>query len=192
MKYDEAHYSPGMSDGLWKTIDGDMATVPPVAEKGDTERDRTMKTLAHAFLRLWTRLALESGFRLRLQPTPFSLGTYDGQMRWSLTDNVDFKRLPQIELGGRFKKKHALVAETYVLKGEERVRLFFALEEEEVKGRPVLVSYLVYDASLKDFNLKAAIDALKPAVAPWLDTIITADDGPLWSFCKEKLECVGI
>jgi len=181
-----------MSDGLWKTIDGDMATIPPVIEKGDTERDRTMKILAHAFLRLWTRLALESGFRLRLQPTPFSLGTYDGQMRWNLTDNVDFKRLPQIELGGRFKKKHALVAETYVLKGEERVRLFFSLEEEQVKGRPVLVSYLVYDASLKDFDLKAAVDALKPAITPWLETIVTADDGPLWSYCKDKLECVGI
>lgn len=181
-----------MSEGLFKAMDCDIATIPPVIAKGDTERDRTMKILAHAFLRLWTRLALESGFRLRLQPTPFSMGTYEGQMRWNLSDNVDFKRVAQLELGGRFKKKHALVAETYELKGEERVRLFFALEEEEVKGRPVLVNYLVHDVAMKEFDVKAAIDALKPAIPSWLETIVSADDTPLWSFCKEKLECVGI
>lgn len=173
-------------------MDADIDTIQPVVSKGDTERDRTMKILAHAFLRLWTRMALESGFRLRLQPTQFSLGTYEGQMKWNLNESVDFKRIPQLEMGGKFKKKHALVAETYELKGEDRVRLFFALEEEEIKNRPVLVNYLVYDIDMKSFDVKGAIEALKPALPAWLETITTADDAPLWNFCKEKLECVGI
>lgn len=173
-------------------VDADIETIPPVVSKGDTERDRTMKIIAHAFLRLWTRMALESGFRLRLQPTQFSLGSYEGQMKWSLSESVDFKHIPQLELGGKFKKKHALVAETYELKGEDRVRLFFALEEEEVKNRPVLVNYLVYDIDMKHFDVKEAVESLKPALPPWLETITTADDAPLWNYCKEKLECVGI
>jgi hypothetical protein len=181
-----------MVEGLFKSVDADMETIPPVLSKGDSERDRTMKMLAHAFLRLWTRLALESGFRLRLQPTQFSMGAYEGQMKWNLNDTVDFKRIPQLELGGKFKKKHALVAETYELKGEDRVRLFFALEDEEVKNRPVLVNYLVHDIDMKHFDLKTAVNALKPALPAWLETITTADDGPLWSFCKDNLECVGI
>jgi hypothetical protein len=181
-----------MVEGFFKSVDADMETIPPVDAKGDTERDHAMKLLAHVFLRLWTRLALESGFRLRIQPTQFSMGSYDGQMKWNLNDTVDFKRIPQLELGGKFKKKHALVAETYELKGEDRVRLFFALEEEEVRNRPVLVNYLVYDNDLKSFDHRAALEALKPALLPWLETITTADDNPLWDFCKDNLECVGI
>jgi hypothetical protein len=181
-----------MSEGLFKSVDADIETIPSVESKDDSDRSHTMKVLAHAFLRLWTRLALESGFRLRLQPTQFSLGTYEGKMKWNLSDSVDYKRVPQLELGGKFKKKHALIAETYELKGAERVRLFFALEEEEVKNRPVLVNYLVYDIDMRSFDVKAAIDALKPALPAWLDTITSADDGPLWNYCKEKLECVGI
>jgi hypothetical protein len=90
-----------MVEGLFKSVDADMETIPPVLSKGDSERDRTMKMLAHAFLRLWTRLALESGFRLRLQPTQFSMGAYEGQMKWNLNDTVDFKRIPQLERTGR-------------------------------------------------------------------------------------------
>jgi hypothetical protein len=182
-----------MAGNILKQVDADVATIPAVTvSKGDTERDRVMKLIAHAYLRLWTRLALESGFRLRLSPMQFVLGTYEGQMNWHLNEAVDFKRIAQLELGGKFKKKHGLVAETYELKGEERVRLFFALEEEEVKNRPVLVSYLVHDSSLDDFDVKAAVDALKPVLPAWLETITSADDAPLWNWCKEKLECVGI
>lgn len=182
-----------MTDGLFKQVDADIATIPPVnLAKGDTERDRIMKLFAHAYLRLWTRLALESGFRLRLSPMQFVLGSYEGQMNWRLNESVDFKRIAQLEMGGKFVKKHGLIAETYELKGEDRVRMFFALEEEEVKNRPVLVSYLVYDASIKEFDVKAAVEALKPALLPWLETITSADDAPLWTFCKDKLECVGI
>jgi hypothetical protein len=182
-----------MTDGLFRQVDEDIATIPPVTmAEGDSERDRVMKLLAHAYLRLWTRLALESGFRLRLSPMQFVLGTYEGQMKWHLNESIDFKRIAQFEMGGKFKKKHGLVAETYSQKGEERVRLFFALEDEEVKNRPVLVNYLVYDAAMKEFDVKAGVDALKPVLPAWLETITSADDSPLWDYCREKLECVGI
>lgn len=182
-----------MPENLSKAIDADFTTIPPVTvSKGDTERDRVMKLLAHAYLRLWTRLALESGFRLRLSPMQFVLGTYEGQMKWHLNESVDFKRIAQLELGGKFKKKHGLIAETYELKGEDRVRVFFSLEEEEIKTRPVLVNYLVYDSAMKEFDLKATVNALKPVLPAWLETITSADDAPLWDYCKDKLECVGI
>lgn len=181
-----------MAEGLLKTVEADMALIPVDSVKGATERDRVMKLLAHAFLRLWTRLALESGQRLILTPSQFTLGTYEGQMRWTLSETVDYRNISQLSLGGTFRRKHSLIAETYVLKGEERARLFFSLEEEKVKNRPVFVNYLVYDAPLREFDLKAAIEGLKPVLPKWLETITSADDKPLWSACKEHLECVGI
>ncbi len=120
------------------------------------------------------------------------MGTYEGQMRWILNEGVDFKGLLQLSMGATFRKKHSLVAETYFLKGEERVRVFFSLEEEKVKGRPVFVNYLVYDAPLAEFELKAAMEALKPVLPAWLETMISADDKPLWSACDGLLECVGV
>jgi len=181
-----------MAEALMKLLDADMAQIPPVLSKGETDRNRTMKILAHAFLRLWTRLALESGQRLNLSPSQFVLGTYEGLMKWTLNDTVDYKGIAQLGLGGTFKRRHTLVAETYVQKGEERVRLFFALEDEKVKNKPVFVNYLVYDSLLKDFDLNSALSDLKQVIPKWLETITTADDKPLWSICKEKLECVGI
>jgi hypothetical protein len=181
-----------MAETLLKMIDADMSQIPPVVSKGETDRDRIMKLLAHAFLRLWTRLALESGQRLNLSPTQFVLGTYEGQMRWILNETVDYKGIAQIGLGGTFRRSHSLIAETYVQKGEERVRLFFALEEEKVKNKPVFVNYLVYDSTLAEFDLNAAISGLKPLVPKWLETVMRGDDKPLWNTCKELLECVGI
>jgi len=181
-----------MAEALMKLLDADMAQIPPVLSKGETDRNRTMKILAHAFLRLWTRLALESGQRLSLSPSQFVLGTYEGQMKWTLNDTVDYKGIAQLGLGGTFRRRHSLIAETYVQKGEERVRLFFALEDEKVKNKPVFVNYLVYDSLLKDFDLNGALSGLKQVIPNWLETITTADDKPLWSICKEKLECVGI
>lgn len=181
-----------MSGSLVRSFEEDIAQIPQVEAKPDAPREAVMKLLSHAYLRLWTRLALESGQRLTLSPSQFTLGTYDGQMRWTLNDGVDFKSLPRLAMGATFRKKHSLVAETYFLKGEERVRLFFSLEEEKVKGRPVFVSYLVYDAPVGEFKLSAAMDALKPVLPAWLDTITSADDKPLWSACDGLLECVGI
>jgi hypothetical protein len=181
-----------MAGSLLKSFEEDMSQIPRVEGRSDTPREMVMKSLAHAYLRLWTRLALESGQRLTLAPSQFTLGTYEGQMRWMLNENVDYKGIAQLSIGATFRKKHSLVAETYVLKGEERARVFFSLEEEKVKGRPVFVNYLVYEAPLGEFNVAAAMEALKPVLPAWLETIISADDKPLWSACDGLLECVGI
>ena len=192
MKYLSVQYAGLMSESLMRQIDEDMAKIPAVAAVGERDRDRIMKLFAHSFLRLWTRLALESGQRLNMSPSQFVLGIYDGQMRWALNESVDYKSLAQLSIGGVSRRRHSLIAETYVQKGEERARVFFALEEEKVKNRPVYVNYLVYDEALKDFDLTTAVAALKPLIPSWLETIMTADDKPLWSTCKENLECVGV
>ncbi len=181
-----------MVGSLLKSFETDISQIPKVEGKSDTPRDKVMKSLAHAYLRLWTRLALESGQRLTLSPSQFTLGTYEGQMRWILNESVDYKGISQLSMGATFRKRHSLIAETYVLKGEERARLFFSLEEERVRGRPVLVCYLVYDSPLGEFNIAAAMEALKPILPAWLETITSADDKPLWSACDGLLECVGI
>ncbi len=165
-----------MTEGLLKQLDIDLTTIPPVIAKEDSERDRVMRLCAHAFLRLWTRIALESGQRLSLSPSQFVLGTYDGQMRWNLSESVDYKG----------------IAETYIIKGEERARWFFALEEEKVKNKPVFVNYLVYDVPLDEFDLSKAVAVLKQVFPQWLESVSTGDDKPLWNMCKEKLECVGV
>jgi hypothetical protein len=181
-----------MANGLFKAIDEDMSVIPLGQLVGSDEREKAMKALAHIFLRLWTRLALESGQRLKMTPSQFSLGTYDGQMRWNLNSLMDFNSLPQLEMGEKFKKKHSLIGETYRLKADTRVRIVFSLEEEEVRARPVMINYLVYDESVKRFDIKEAVDSLKPVLPSWIETISTANDAPLWDYCKEKLECVGV
>lgn len=181
-----------MTEGLLKAVDEDISSIPVSEVRGANDRDRIMKLFAHAFLRLWTRLALESGQRLKLSPSQFVLGSYEGQMRWTLNESVDYKGIAHIELGATFRKRHALIGETYIVKGDERARMFFALEEERIKDRPVYVNYLVYDVPMKEFDIVQAIAGLRPILPSWLETITTAEDGPLWTACKEKLECVGI
>jgi hypothetical protein len=119
-----------MTEGLLKQLDIDLTTIPPVIAKEDSERDRVMRLCAHAFLRLWTRIALESGQRLSLSPSQFVLGTYDGQMRWNLSDSVDYKGIAQIGIAGTSKRHHSLIAETYIIKEREEGEMVLrALEE---------------------------------------------------------------
>ncbi len=181
-----------MAEGIVKLVEADMAGVPAGSVTAPTERDRVLKVLAHVYLRLWTRLALESGQKLKLAPSQYVLGTYEGQMKWNLNEAVDYRGLAQLQMGTTFRKTHMLVSETYVLKGDDRVRVFFALEDQKVKGKSVFVDYLVYDAPIAEFNLAKVIEALSPLLPAWLETITTADDAPLWKACEEKLECVGI
>lgn len=169
-----------------------MAQIPQVTGKGGSDRDRAMKLLAHAFLRLWTRIALESGQRLSMSPSQFVVGTYEGQMRWVLNETVDYRGIAQLSLTGVAKRRYVLSGETYIQKGEERGRIIIALEEEKVKDRPVYVNYLLYDAPLSEFNLTGAVENIKHIMPRWLETITTGDDKPLWSACEEHLECVGV
>ncbi len=181
-----------MSDGLLKAVDGDMATVPVGDIAADDEGERAVKLLVHAFLRVWTRFVLESGYRLRCTPPQYTLGNYAGKMNWSLNETVDFGSMTRMDLGAKLGRRHMLVAEMYRIKGEQKARVFFSLEEEQVKGQPVFVNYLVYDTPTKDFDIKGMVAALKPALPKWLETITKRNDGPLWKYCKDELECVGV
>jgi hypothetical protein len=113
-------------------------------------------------------------------------------MRWNLSETVDYKGIAQLGIAGTSRRHHSLIAETYMVKGEERARWFFALEEEKVKNRPVFVNYLVYDVPLNEFDLSKAVAGLKQVFTQWLESVSTGDDKPLWNMCKEKLECVGV
>jgi len=181
-----------MGDGLIRAVESDMETIPADDVSASTDDERIKKAMAHMFLRLWTRIALESGFRLTAKPSQFTIGNYYGQMKWALNESVDFESVDRLELGASFGRKHMLVGETYEIKKQSRARLFFSLEEEQVKSQPVMVNYLVYDVPLKDFDLKGMVSALKPALPKWLETITSSSDGPLWKYCKDELECVGV
>ncbi len=181
-----------MSEGLSKLVEDDMSQIPQVVGRGGSDRDRAMKEMAHVFLRLWTRIALESGQKLTMSPSQFVVGTYEGQMRWVLNETVDYRGIAQLSLTGVAKRRYVLTGETYIQKGDERGRMVFALEEEKVKDRPVYVNYLVYDAPLNEFDIRGAVENLRLIVPKWLETILSNDDQPLWKACKEQLECVGI
>ena len=182
----------GMSEEIVSTIEQDMGAVDPEKLSTQESVERSMKLIAHVFLRLWTRFAIETGQKLTLTPFQHSLGIYHGQMNWVLNESFNFAELPQMELGASYGRKHALVAELYRSNDQDRARVFFSLEEEEVKGQPVSVNYLVYDSTVNDFSLESLVEALKPAVPKWLETIMSRSDGPLWEYCKGNLECVGI
>src|SRR4030066_452979 len=168
-----------MSEGLSKLVEADMSQIPKVVGKGGSDRGRVMKLLAHAFLRLWTRIALESGQKLTMSPSQFVVGTYEGQMRWVLNETVDYRGIAQLSLTGVARRRYILTGETYIQKGEERGRRVFALEGEKVKDRPVYVNYLVYDAPLPELDINGALENLKLIVPKWLETIPSNNHGPL-------------
>lgn len=182
----------GMSEEIVSTIEQDMGAVDAERLSAQEDVERSMKLIAHVFLRLWTRFAIETGQKLTLTPFQHSLGIYHGQMNWVLNESFNFGELPQMELGTTYGRKHALVAEIYRSGEQDRARVFFSLEEEEVKGQPVAVSYLIYDSPVNDFSLDSLIGALKPAMPKWLETIMGRTDAPLWEHCRQNLECVGI
>jgi hypothetical protein len=181
-----------MSEGLSKQIETDRSQIPQVVGKSGSDRDRAMKLMAHAFLRIWTRIALESGQKLTMSPSQFVVGTYEGQMKWVLNDTVDYRGIAQLSLTGVSRRRYVLTGETYIQKGVEKARIVFALEEEKVKDRPVFVNYLVYEAPLNEFQVSGAVENLKLIMPKWLETIVTDDDGPLWSACRDSLDCVGV
>ncbi|MDQ1372282.1 MAG: hypothetical protein QG582_1198 [Candidatus Thermoplasmatota archaeon] len=182
-----------MGDEIVRAFEADIASIPIARVSGDDEGERIMKLMAHMFLRVWTRFAVETGQKLTMTPFQYSLGMYHGQMNWAVNEALNFSELPQIELGAAYGRKHVLLAERYKAKEEPRIRLVFSLEEdEEVKGNPVSVNYLLYDSSLKGFKFESAREALKAAVPKWFETVMTRTDAPLWGYCKDNLECVGV
>jgi len=180
-----------MAEGIPKLVEADMALISPDHPANASPRERVARMMTHVLLRLWTRLVLETGQRLTMLPSQYLLGTYEGKMNWALNETVDFASITTVELGAEYGQKHALVGEIYSHKGGERARLMFTLEEE-VRGKSVSVNYLVFDESVGSFRLDAAVEAIVPSLNSWFETVLTRADGPLWNFCKEKLECVGV
>jgi hypothetical protein len=181
-----------MAEEIVSTFEEDMGAVSVERVSARTDGERAMKLMAHIMLRLWARFAIETGQKLTLTPFQHSIGMYHGQMNWVLNESFNFKELPQMELGASYGRKHALIAESYRQRDEDRARLFFSIDEEEVKGTPVAVNYLLYDSKTKEFSFEDAVNALKPVVPKWLESIRNRNDASLLEFCKGNLECVGL
>jgi len=181
-----------MSDEIVSAFEADMATIPVARVAGENDNERVMKLMAHMFLRVWTRFATETGQKLTMTPFQYSLGSYHGQMNWVVNEALNFRELPQLELGTKYARRQALVTESYRQKDEDRIRLVFSLDEEEVRGKPLAVNYLLYDSKLKDFKFDKAVEALKAAMPKWFESVATKSDAPLSDFCKENLECTGV
>ena len=191
MKYRERHISDCMTQDIHRHLKSDMDAIP-AADLSDLEGvARARSLVAHAFLRVWTRLALDTGHKLRMSPSQYQVGTYKGKMNWHLNDD-GLEGVDRLEISGGNGKEYSLVGEVYELEGVARARILFSFQEDEVKGKPVFVSYLLYDESAKDFDMGALTDAMAPAMPKWVDTIYSKSEEPLWNYSKEHFECVGM
>ena len=180
-----------MIDEISRQFKADVTSIPTEPMDGSSDEDRAKHLVRQVFLRLWTRLALETGKRLRMSPSQFDLGTYKGKMNWVLNEgSVD--GIQRIELGGGKGDSYMLVAETYELEGEVRTRIFFSLQEDEVKGKPVYVNYLVIDQGVKEFSPGAVADSMETVLPKWTEALMSDDAGPLLTHAKERFECVGV
>jgi hypothetical protein len=180
-----------MADDISQSFRADIGTIVPETGAGADEHDRIMSLASHMFLRLWTRLALETGQKLRMTPSQFELGTYKGKMNWILNEGA-LAGLNKVTLSSVHGRGYSLTAETYELGGVLRSRVYFSLEEEEVKGRPVYVSYLVYDETASEFDIGRLVDLLSPVLPRWSETILLKTEEPLWDYSREHFECVGV
>ena len=183
--------SDTMADDISQSFREDLKTIAPEALTGMDERARVMSLVSHLFLRLWTRLTLETGQKLRMSPLQFELGTYKGQMNWTVNEDA-LVDLDSIKISSVLGKGYSLAAEVYELNSVLRARVYFSLEEDEVKGEPMFVSYLVYDEAASSFDLGSLAEALSSALPKWSETMMTKKEEPLWSYSKEHFECVGV
>jgi hypothetical protein len=180
-----------MTEEIARQFKADVSAISTEPLDGPTNEGRVKGLVAQVFLRLWTRLALETGKRLRMKPSQFHIGTYKGKMNWVLNEGV-LDGVQRLELAGDKSKAYSLVAETYEFDGEIRTRIFFSLQEDEVKGKPVYVSYLVIDQGLNDFSVGAIADSMEAILPRWAEALMTGDEEALLSHAKEHFECVGV
>ncbi|UCE91029.1 MAG: hypothetical protein JSV90_06295 [Methanobacteriota archaeon] len=180
-----------MTDEISQQFKADVAAISTEPLEGSSDENRVKRLVAQVFLRLWTRLALETGRRLRMNPSQFAVGTYKGKMSWAVNEGC-LDALQRVELGDDRGKGYMLVAEVYEFDDEIRTRIFFSLQEDEVKGEAVYVNYLVADMGAKDFSPKAVADSMQAVLPKWAEALMSGDDGPLVSHAKEHFECVGV
>lgn len=180
-----------MSQDIQRHFKADMETIPTEEVSSLEGAARARSFVAHALLRVWTRLRLDTGHKLRMSPSQYQIGTYKGKMNWLLNES-GLNDVDRLEISASHGKEYALVGEVYELEGVARARILFSFQEDEVRGKPVFVSYLLYDESAGDFDIGALADAMAPAMSKWVDTIYSKSEEPLWNYSKEHYECVGM
>jgi hypothetical protein len=180
-----------MTEEISRQFKADVSAISTEPLDGSPSEDRAKHLVAQVFLKLWTRLALETGKRLRMNPSQFHIGTYKGKMNWVLNEG-SLDGVQRLELAGDKGKSYSFVAETYEFDGEIRTRIFFSLQEDEVKGKPVYVNYLVIDQGLNEFSAVAIADSMEAVLPRWAEALMSGDEGPLLSHAKEHFECVGV
>jgi|YelNatPaOPRAMG01_1025707.scaffolds.fasta_scaffold05880_6 hypothetical protein len=182
-----------MEEDWLDQLDEDIKRIPELRILEDVRaREHVMSSLVLLFLKIWMRFVLDTGIKMEISPPSEEVAMYHGKNNWSLNQDFNFSALDEISLTNRQNRIHALKAETFTIHGRDHVRIAFSLEEERVKGQPVMVSYSVYSAEAKDFSIEDAVTKLKPALGKWFLSIVENEPSILWNFCKEKYELVGV
>lgn len=174
-------------------LDEDFRQMPQLTlSEGMSAKEQVMRALMILFLKIWMRFALDTGIKMTLSPPSEEVAMYHGKNNWSLNQDFNFSALNEIAIANRQKRIHSLRAETYTAHGEDHIRIIFSLEEDRVKGQPVMVSYCVYSSLAKDFQLDEAIRSLRPSLGKWFLSIAQNEPSILWNYCKDKYELVGV
>jgi len=182
-----------MEEDWLDQLDEDIKRMPEFKLLEDVRaREHVMRSLLVLFLKIWMRFALDIGVKMDLSPSSEEVAMYHGKNNWSLNQDFNFSALDEISITNKQKKIHSLRAETFTAQGRDHVRIVFSLEEERIKGQPVLVSYSVYSSLANDFSLEDAIRNLRPGLGKWFLSIVRNEPSILWDFCKEKYELVGV
>jgi hypothetical protein len=180
-----------MSQDIRLHVRADLDGIPSAADSGLEGIALARFLVAHTLLRIWTRMALTTGQKLRMSPSQYDLGIYKGKMNWLINegglDGVD-----RFEISGSRGKEHALIGEAYEMEGVARARILFSFRGNEGADAPVFVTYLAYDQSVNDFDTAALAGILGPAMSKWADSVSAGSEEPLWDYSKEHFECVGM
>jgi len=180
-----------MSQDIRQQVKADFDGIPSTVIFGLEGIDLAKSLVAHALLRVWTRMALTTGQKMRMSPSQYDLGIYKGKMNWILNEG-GLEGVSRLEISGSHGRDYVMIGEVYELDGVARARMLFSFQEDEVKGKPVFVSYLAYDQSAKDFDMAGLAGILGPAMSKWADTVALGSEEPLWNYSKEHFECVGM
>lgn len=182
-----------MEEDWLDLLDDDLKQMPPPRITEEVlAREHVMKSLMIVFLKIWMRFALDTGIKMVLSPSSEEVAMYHGRNNWSLNQDFNFSALSEIAIVNKQKRNHSLRAESYTVHGRDHIRIIFSLEEDRVKGQPVMVSYSVYSALAKDFSLQDAVRRLRPSLGKWFLSIAENEPSILWNYCKEKYELVGV
>ena len=182
-----------MEEDWLDLLDEDFKHMPQLRISEDVQtREQVMKALMNLFLRIWMRFALDTGIKMTLSPSSEEVAMYHGKNNWTLNQDFNFSALNEIAIANRQKRIHSLRAETYAAHGQDHIRIIFSLEEDRVKGQPVMVSYSVYSSLARDFSLEDAMRSLRPSLGKWFLAIAENEPSILWNYCKEKYELVGV